>query len=271
MSHRDEGLDIADKDTTTALPTASMLRIGYYAACLILALRALEESGEAMDPKSFLSNLAFDSPASGHEPPEPRPSKKDAPTLQVHTAKYAHSVLETFVDMPAFLMDTIPTYLCLCIGYSALMLAHYDENQSKIPAAASISLISRLEDWCTRTPSKTWAVKFAKLARQRVQSRTGSVCSYDDEQKQGRRPVPAWADAGMTIPSFPLTAEHDSAPSASFQARFGAGDYAAGAAEAYPMPHNTIHHGFEVAHSAIPSMEDFFGGGFLDFMRQPRV
>ncbi|KAK8097839.1 uncharacterized protein PG998_013325 [Apiospora kogelbergensis] len=259
-----------------ALPTASMLRIGYFAAYLILAVHALEASGEAMSGKTFLSNMSVDSPVSSIlDTPDPKPpTKKDAQTLQAHTAKYAHSVLETFVEMPSFLMDTIPTYLCLCIGYSALILAHYDESQSKVPASVSIGLISRLEQWCMRTPSKSWAIKFAKLARQRVESRIGTPRSYHDDMKtsprEERRHLPGWNSQTMPLSTYPISASgHDTSPSSIAERNFENSDFPS-AGETFPIPPEAIHPaGFEVNQPVIPSMEDFFGGGFLHFMGQP--
>ncbi|KAK7931305.1 hypothetical protein PG985_002017 [Apiospora marii] len=258
-----------------SLPTASMLRIGYYAAYLILAVHALEASGEAMSGKTFLSNLSVDSPVSSIlDTPDPKPTKKDAQTLQAHSAKYAHSVLETFVEMPSFLMDTIPTYLCLCIGYSALILAHYDESQSKVPASVSIGLISRLEDWCMRTPSKSWAIKFAKLARQRVESRiTGSSYHGDSKttpREEERRHLPGWNGQAMPLSSYPMSGSgHDTSPSSIAERNFDGTDFPS-AAETFPIPPEAMHSAaFEVAQPVIPSMEDFFGGGFLHFMGQP--
>ncbi|KAK8068963.1 hypothetical protein PG994_005579 [Apiospora phragmitis] len=211
-----------------SLPTASMLRIGYYAAYLILAVHALEASGEAMSGKTF--SLSY----------------KDAQTLQAHTAKYAHSVLETFVEMPSFLMDTIPTYLCLCIGYSALILAHYDESQSKVPASVGIGLISKLEEWCMRTPSKSWAIKFAKLARQRVESRLSTATSYHGDSKttpreEERRHLPGWTNQTMPLSTYAMSASgHDTSPSSIADRNFEGNDFPS-AAETFPIPPEAIH------------------------------
>lgn len=252
-----------------ALSTGSMLRIGYYVAYLILAVRALEESGDAMSSKTFLSNLSFDSPAAGSQgAPSPSTARNSTQMLQLHTSRYAHQVLETFVEMPSFLIDSIPTYLCLCIGYSAIILAHYDETQSKVSAEVSLGLISRYEDWCMRTPSKSWAIKFAKLARQRLESRTGSrPPSEQSKADPDRTQLPGWSSTGMsTLPSFPVA--NAGSPSLPETRRYDA-DYVP-VPEAYPMPGDSMHLGYENAHHGMPSMEDFFGGGFLDFMRQPR-
>ncbi|ORY61657.1 uncharacterized protein BCR38DRAFT_38056 [Pseudomassariella vexata] len=258
-----------------SLPTASMLRIGYYAANLILAVRALEESGHAMSPKTFLSNMSLVDPTSGNnDDADAEGTKKDTHVLHVHTSRFAHSVLETFVDMPPFLMDSIPTYLCLCIGYSALILAHYDEKQSKVPPEVSIGLISRLEDWCMRTPSKSWAIKFAKLARQKVESRTGSRLHPElrrgTARENDRRHMPGWSATDMSISAFAVGPEHSMPPSGMAHTRHYEGDDYVSPGDAFPLASDGLPPGYEVSQGVIPSMEDFFGGGFLDFMRHPR-
>ncbi|KAF3011369.1 hypothetical protein E8E14_008590 [Neopestalotiopsis sp. 37M] len=261
-----------------SLSTASMLRIGYYAAYLILSVRALEERGDAMSPKTFLANPPFGSPAnSTSNASDTKASKNSTQMLQYHCSRYAHSVLETFVDMPSFLMDTIPTYLCLVIGYSALILAHYDESQSKVSAEVSIGLISRLEDWCMRTPSKSWAIKFATLARQKVESRTGTTSRPHHEvrktgsSEQSRRHAPNWTTSDLPVPpSFPTGTDNGATPSSlSDQRAYDNEDFGSGT-DTFPMASDPLQMGYEISQPVIPSMEDFFGGGFLDFMRQPR-
>jgi hypothetical protein len=255
-----------------------MLRIGYYAAYLILSVRALEERGDAMSPKTFLANPPFGSPAnSTSNASDTKASKNSTQMLQYHCSRYAHSVLETFVDMPSFLMDTIPTYLCLVIGYSALILAHYDESQSKVSAEVSIGLISRLEDWCMRTPSKSWAIKFATLARQKVESRTGTTSRPHHEvrktgsSEQSRRHAPNWTTSDLPVPpSFPTGTDNGATPSSlSDQRAYDNEDFGSGT-DTFPMASDPLQMGYEISQPVIPSMEDFFGGGFLDFMRQPR-
>jgi hypothetical protein len=252
-----------------------MLRIGYYAAYLILAVRALEERGDAMSPKTFLAHLSYDSPSSSTRTSESKGPKGSTQMLQVHTSKYAHSVLETFVDMPPFLMDSIPTYLCLVIGYSAIILAHYDESQSKVSAEVSVGLISRLEEWCMRTPSKSWAIKFATLARQRVESRTGSMRNQQDVQKAApgqndRRHLPAWNASDAPLPSFPANADRTNTPSSVPDSRAFEGEEFPPGSDGFHVTTDPLHMAYELSQPVIPSMEDFFGGGFLDFMRQPR-
>ncbi|KAK6206608.1 hypothetical protein LQW54_007560 [Pestalotiopsis sp. IQ-011] len=259
-----------------SLSTASMLRIGYYAAYLILSVRALEERGDAMSPKTFLANPPFGSPAnSTSNASDTKAAKNSTQMLQYHTSRYAHSVLETFVEMPSFLMDTIPTYLCLVIGYSALILAHYDESQSKVPAEVSIRLISRLEEWCMRTPSKSWAIKFATLARQKLESRTGATRPQHEVNKtaspeHGRRQLPNWTSSDLPVPAFPTNTDNGATPSSlSDQRTYESEDFVSGT-DAFPMASDPLHMGYEITQPVIPSMEDFFGGGFLDFMRQAR-
>ncbi|KAI1846429.1 hypothetical protein JX266_007634 [Neoarthrinium moseri] len=258
-----------------ALSTASMLRIGYYAAYLILGVRALEERGDAMSPRTFLSNPSFGSPSNASQNSESK-LKNTTQMLQMHTARYAHSVLETFVEMPPFLMDTIPTYLCLVIGYSALVLAHYDETQSKVSSEVSVGLISRLEEWCTRTPSKLWAIKFATLARQKVESRSGTTRPHHGVRKTAasaehdRRQHPAWNTSEVPLPAFPASADHNTSPSSISENRTYESEEYVAAPDTFHMATDPIQMGYEISQPVIPSMEDFFGGGFLDFMRQPR-
>jgi hypothetical protein len=253
-----------------------MLRIGYYAAYLILSVRALEERGDAMSPKTFLANPPFGSPAnSTSNASDTKAAKNSTQMLQYHTSRYAHSVLETFVEMPPFLMDAIPTYLCLVIGYSALILAHYDESQSKVSADISLGLISRLEGWCMRTPSKSWAIKFATLARQKVESRTGAPRHHQDVRKtvpveHDRRHAASWNSSDMPVSAFPVAAEHGATPSSLSDQRTYDGDDFTGGGETFPIPSDPLQMGYEMTQPVIPSMEDFFGGGFLDFMRQTR-
>ncbi|KAK6082232.1 C6 zinc finger domain protein [Seiridium cupressi] len=241
-----------------SLSTASMLRIGYYAAYLILATRALEERGDAMSPKTFLSNPPFGSPAnSTSNASDSRNSKNSTQMLQGHTSRYAHSVLETFVEMPAFLMDTIPTYLCLVIGYSALILAHYDETQSKVSAEVSLGLISRLEEWCMRTPSKSWAIKFATLARQKVESRTGATKLHPEVRKatsveQDRRHPPAWSASDVPVPGFPVNGEHGTTPSSLSDHRAFEGDDFVSAPDTFHIASDPLHMGYEIPQPVIP-------------------
>lgn len=253
-----------------------MLRIGYYAAYLILAVRALEERGDAMIGKTFLSNPSFGSLVdSTSNVSDTKAAKNSTQMLQGHTSRYAHSVLETFVEMPPFLMDTIPTYLCLVIGYSALILAHYDESQSKVTSEVSIGLISRLEEWCMRTPSKSWAIKFATLARQKVESRTRATRPLQDARKASsgehdHRHPPAWNSSEASMPTFPIGGEHSTTPSSVPEHRNYEGEEYVGGTDAFHLPSEPLHMGYEISQPVIPSMEDFFGGGFLDFMRQTR-
>lgn len=259
-----------------ALSTASMLRIGYYAAYLILAARALEERGDAMIGKTFLSNPSFGSPAnSTSNLSDTKAAKNSTQMLQGHTSRYAHSVLETFVEMPPFLMDTIPTYLCLVIGYSALILAYYDESQSKVSSEVSIGLISRLEEWCMRTPSKSWAIKFATLARQKVESRTGPARPPQDVRKASsiehdRRHPSIWNSSDASLPAFPVVGEHGTTPSSIPEPRTYDGEEFVSGTDAFHLASEPLHMGYEIPQPVIPSMEDFFGGGFLDFMRHTR-
>ena len=94
-----------------------MLRIGYHAACLILAVRSLEEVGQGLRPRTFLSEVDGDniSDVENHTRTQSKPAKDgDGNALRANACKYAMLVLQAFLEMPSFLMDGIETCLCLC-------------------------------------------------------------------------------------------------------------------------------------------------------------
>ncbi|GAP92232.1 putative C6 zinc finger domain-containing protein [Rosellinia necatrix] len=273
-----------------ALPTSSMLRIGYHAASLILAVRALGKTGDALGSTSFLStentpmmgsasvgsSRQDDKTPSTHDSdPEPirdLPSRaKDTKTedaardvLRANVCKYARLVLETFLEMPQFLMDTAPTCTCLCLGYCALVLAHYDASQSRIPDAVVLRLITRLDQWVQTSPGKAWSYKYGALAIRKVEARVHAPSS------------PAFAISHAPAALDQQRAPHGQIdPTASHDGSHSLSDGAVHVA--YPAddlmqgqtvdPNDSLP-SFDLSeHAMFPSMEGFFGGGFLDFMR----
>ncbi|KAI1172199.1 hypothetical protein F4777DRAFT_521815 [Nemania sp. FL0916] len=282
-----------------ALPTSSMLRVGYHAACLILAVRALGKTGDALGSTSLLStdNTPVTGPASmgskvddksttspshhdgnipdsevtGDENPPPKPEHTNGDLLRINACKYARLVLETFLEMPSFLMDSAPTCTCLCLGYCALVLAHYDGSQSQIPDAVVLSLITRLDQWVQTSPGKAWSYKYGALAIRKVEARVRSPLL-----------------SGLRMHSDPGRQEHGSGAGLHQQEDVAAAtdDYQEGVqgpasahVEAYPVDGMLPSAGhvddaddglpsFDLGeHAMFPSMEGFFGGGFLDFMR----
>lgn len=174
----------------TGLSTSSILRIGYHAACLILAVRSLEEVGQGLRPRTFLPEADGDnvSDIESHTRTQPERTKDDdGNALRANACKYAMLVLQTFLEMPHFLMDGIETCLCLCIGYCALLLAHYDESQSKIPDQVSRDLIIRIDQWIRSSPGKAWSFKYGALAKHKIESRINGDSSSAGSQQPSTR------------------------------------------------------------------------------------
>lgn len=223
------------------LSTSSMLRIGYHAACLILAVRSLEEAGHALRPRTFLSEGDDDNASDdeGHIPPRSRPD-----VLRANVCNYAMLVLQAFLETPPFLMDAISTCLCLCIGYCALVLAHYDESQSKVSDQVSLDLITRIDEWIRTSPGKAWSFKYGALAKNRIESRI----SGGSRSRQNQENIQPTLDGHVPFEPGTETTGYDTGkvcPSAVEQV---------GSEATFDL-------------SEIPSMEDFFvGGGFLDFI-----
>ncbi|TRX89010.1 hypothetical protein FHL15_010132 [Xylaria flabelliformis] len=274
-----------------ALPTSSMLRIGYNAACLILAVRGLGKTGDALGSTSFLStdNTPVMGSASirskkddntpvpaesgtireetSHSSSDGKTDSTAADLLRVNMCKYARLVVETFLEMPSFQRDTAPTCTCLCLGYCALVLAHYDASQSQIPSSVVLRLIIQLDEWVRTSPGKAWSYKYGSLAIRKVQARINSPPAFSTTQ----------AETNAT--------EHGPRESAHERADLGTASQdfqdcsADGHVHTYPADDILTSTGHAVdpndalpsfdmgEHAMFPSMEGFFGGGFLDFMR----
>ncbi|KAI2466299.1 hypothetical protein F4781DRAFT_424182 [Annulohypoxylon bovei var. microspora] len=251
------------------LSTSSMLRIGYHAACLILAVRSLEEVGQGLRPREFLSGADGDNGSDGEDrtPIRSRRNKEnDGNILRANACKYAMIVLQTFLEMPSFLMDAVPTCLCLCIGYCAILLAHHDELQSKISDQISLDLITRIDQWIKTSPGKAWSYKYGILAKHKIESRmnggstsTGSHQTLlrahveDQNNCQDRNSAPVELGGHSTRKPTHETAGYHT------NEVFGS--------SVEQLESESIFQSFDMSDNAIfPSMEDFFGGGFLDFV-----
>ncbi|RYC53673.1 hypothetical protein CHU98_g12537, partial [Xylaria longipes] len=190
--------------------------LGYNAACLILAVRALGKTGDALGSTSLLStdNTPVTGSASiGSKTDDKTPASTErrdsnwaesetireetshstsdgkadgtaTDLLRVNVCKYAKLVLETFLEMPLFLRDTAPTCTCLCLGYCALVLAHYDATQSQIPNAVILRLIMRLDQWVQTSPGKAWSYKYGALAIRKVEARANSPPAFSNSRAE---------------------------------------------------------------------------------------
>ncbi|KAI0836525.1 hypothetical protein F5Y06DRAFT_273686 [Hypoxylon sp. FL0890] len=251
------------------LSTSLMLRIGYHAACLILAVRSLEEVGQGLRPRTFLSEANDDngSDCEDHNPPNSRQTDaNEGNVLRANACKYAMLVLQTFLEMPPFLMDAVPTCLCLCIGYCALLLAHYDESQSKISDQVSLDLITRIDQWIRTSPGRAWSFKYGTLAKCKVESRINGVSKSTSSRQSSMREQAQFQDNTQerTDASVELDGHGSHKLARETAASHTGGVFPSGAQQLEP---ETIFPAFDLSdHAIFPSMEDFFGGGFLEFV-----
>ncbi|KAI0888515.1 uncharacterized protein GGS22DRAFT_156079 [Annulohypoxylon maeteangense] len=257
------------------LSTSSMLRIGYHAACLILAVRSLEEVGQGLRPREFLSGADGNNDnGSDDENDAPlhsrRTKENDGNILRANACKYAMVVLQTFLEMPSFLMDAVPTCLCLCIGYCAILLAHHDESQSKVSDQISLDLITRIDQWITTSPGKAWSYKYGTLAKHKIESRINggltSTVSHQPRQPSMRARVEDRNGCQDDRTSVPAGLDGRCARKPTREASgYHANEMFGSSVE--PLESESIFQSFDMSDNAIfPSMEDFFGGGFLDFV-----
>lgn len=218
-------------------------------------------------------------------------STDDLVSIKLNACKYAKLILETFVEMPPFLMDATTTCTCLCIGYCALVLAHYDSTQSQIPDAVVLRLVTRLCRWVRTSPGKAWSNKYANLARQKVEARINGYSSdprlqgpdsmngrdsdggqkdqernrhdeYQHRDSQTQTNIPAAAQTQQQDPD--ILGTHGPSEEHRNVDGYHIEDMLAG----HPVDPNEGLPSFDLgAETMFPSMEGFFGGGFLDFMR----
>ncbi|KAI1267903.1 hypothetical protein F5Y18DRAFT_442302 [Xylariaceae sp. FL1019] len=264
-----------------ALPTSSMLKIGYNAACLIIVVRMLEDTGHALGSTSLLSTetspavqstpIAYDTTSpSSYRDSGSRLDKDDASTTEVSSnsidhstgdilrangCKYAKQVLETFLDMPRFLMDGVSTPTNLCIGYCTILVAHYDSSQSKIPDTVALELVRGIDNWVRTSPGKSWAYKYGSLALRKIEARVGRATENPEGSAQSTHD--AGKGTAQASPNLASEPPSENLPSFSTDDLF--------------TPQSFHHDGslsFDVNEQDLfPSMEDFFGGRFFDFMR----
>lgn len=240
-----------------ALPKSSAFKLSYLSAYFILAVRSLEGFGNGTSPEVLLSPQHVD------RQPEAEKREGDQPRYQAHALQFAVQILETFLEMSASLRNEIPIYLHMCISYSALVIAQYwrksmDTNTGSSSATTVLELLNALEDWCTTCPSMSLVTSYSTgLAKRRVQSCIGidhpphrHQPSYGVGAGQGvsasRSPLFSAAEGLLGLGSTPI-ADHDMSAHSSMD-------------HIVDMPDLGLSPGF-------PSIEDFFGGGFLDFIR----
>lgn len=250
-----------------------MLRIGYFSACLILIIRSLEDLGENLQSTTLLSSSSSNNNSNGCPASTEKGTAKDATraSLRSNASKHAQSIVETFLSMPSSLRDSIASIRCLCLGYSALILTHYDEAQSSISDEHKLNLITRLEEWLNNAPGMTWAVMFGKLAKQKLMTRVQSnnFSQRDDQRAFSRTDARITLEnrAQMGFSSPPLAARstervrNEEAPAATAMGEAIMTPTDAASVWSTPAP---LSYEFQ-PDFVFPNMEDFFSGGFLDF------
>lgn len=277
-----------------------MLRIGYHTGCLILAVRALGKTGDAPGSTSLLStdntpvtgsasvgsktdnnnlrstechdaNWTESETARDKESHSPE-NKADSATgklLRANVCKYAKLVLETFLDMPLFVMDGAPTCTGLCLGYCALVLAHYDASESQIPDSVVLQLITRLQQWIQTSPGKAWSYKYGTLAIRKVEARVRSP-AFSASRAQTDFGLHGVGEISNTRAASAVASgacqDAPQEPPDSHVHVYSADDILASAGHAGD-PDDGLPPFDLGEHAMFPSMEGFFGGGFLDFMR----
>ncbi|KAM5380918.1 hypothetical protein ACJZ2D_003227 [Fusarium nematophilum] len=250
-----------------SMPTASMLKIGYCSACLILMIRSLEDSGENLQSTALLSSISSDKNSSGRPALTEHGDTRAA--LRSSASKHAQSIIETFLSMPASMRDPVASNRCLCLGYSALILTHYDEAQSSIPDQHKLNLIVRFDEWLLNTPGTTWAVMFGKLAKQKLMTRVNSSSSNNRRNEEGVYPRPdgrnGLGNRGRGTPSA-----HSLGHKRTGRSENGGGQVpsvtAMAPSDAASVWSTPAQMGYEFQQDFVfPNMEEFFSGGFLDF------
>jgi hypothetical protein len=249
-----------------------MLRFGYYAACLIIAIRTLEDTGHALESTSLLSTVASpttnETPAkSGEESPIRRNTSKKEPNptkLLRATCMYARQIVEIFIEMPRFVRDAASTTTCLCIGYCLLILAHHHASQSQVPDSIADDLLTRVDEWIRTTPGKLWSYKYGAIARRKLDARMGTT-SRDSDLSNAHGPPHALP--GSEQPSIPAS-DMGPTPVAGMRTSTDQNGNTIQTDDIFvPQPYDPGLSFDYNEQELFPSMEDFFGGRFLDFMK----
>ncbi|KAH7144155.1 hypothetical protein B0J13DRAFT_622729 [Dactylonectria estremocensis] len=256
------------------MPTASMLKIGYCSACLILIIRSLEDLGENLQSTTLLSSISSDKNSAVRITLNEQGTAKDdtRAALRSNASKHAQSIIETFLSMPNSMRDSIASNRCLCLGYSALILTHYDEAQSSISDQHKLNLIIRFEEWLSNAPGTTWAIMFGKLAKQKLMARVNSNnINRRNEEGVFQRPDGRKSLSNRGQGSFPThslsqkrtdRAENGEVPNVTYMGEpINMTPSDAASVWSTPAPMRSE---FQ-ADFVFPNMEDFFSGGFLDF------
>ncbi|RKU48437.1 hypothetical protein DL546_009634, partial [Coniochaeta pulveracea] len=254
-----------------ARPRSTTFRLSYHCAYFILAVRSLEDFNSGRAAEDFLGPAAIINDGHG-EPAEVAALSHSDDQLrhQSYALRFAFHILETFLEMSVGLRNEMPVYLHMCVSYSALVVAQYwrDQHLGDVSAATVLEYLNDVEDWCAATPSSMIVTAYAtSLAKRRVKACTRS--------KDGEHETPNYAHSGFGLLGNP---EGEAAPgSPIYSAAEGllglggippAAEHDGGRPPNHAMGHMADGPMPDVMLTpCFPSMEDFFAGGFLDFIK----
>lgn len=168
-------------------------------------------------------------------------------------------ILETFLEMSTTLRNEIPIYLHMCISYSAVVIAQYWHDTppaARASSASVVELLTALEDWCATCQPALVTSYSAGLAKRRIQASAGA---YAAKSSQEGPPQRGDVDVAAGSPLYSAA-----------EGLLGLGGVSLPDND---RPPNLNNHMLDMQDLGIdltpdfPSMEDFFGGGFIDFMR----
>ncbi|KAB5578107.1 hypothetical protein GE09DRAFT_1088523 [Coniochaeta sp. 2T2.1] len=238
-----------------ALPRSSAFKLSYHSAYLILAVRSLEDFNNGRATEDLL--LSPSQPVNNRQPRrnggDDGSTSSSSRQQQAHAGialRFAVQILETFLEMSALLRNEIPIYLHMASGAAETVL----------------ELLAALEEWCAGCDGSALVTSYsAGLARRRV-----LACGDEGRQMQGYGGrghggqdvgIGGRGEVGPGSPVFSAAAH-----------LLQLGGVAV--AETDLGRKATVHHemleipdlGLDLTPD-FPSMEDFFGGGFIDFMR----
>jgi hypothetical protein len=173
-----------------------MLLWSYFTANLIYIVRSLEDAGEGLSPatlsrgsKPDVSNPDKEGTTRASSVHAAGESSSSRARLRASAVRYAKAALEVVLGMSTQLRESLSINRCLCIGYSQLVVAFYDESQSGLTDEQCSDLVVRMEEWSQSIPGKPWVAKFCRLSRNllvnRLQSKGVPVADLEPRNEHG--------------------------------------------------------------------------------------
>ncbi|KAH8198614.1 hypothetical protein TruAng_007204 [Truncatella angustata] len=225
------------------MPTASNLKLGYFIACLTLVRQQLEAIGENLQSRTFMGDsiLGDTRPSTTHPDGAVDTTEDLKRDLRKSCSELAENILRLFLELRPISRRSMTTDIHLCVAYCVLIVAHYDESQSGLSDEHRLDLVLRIDDYYRKFREFSRITKFPKLAQRRLQIRMkkGHNTNHEDITENSQ--------LNFTKPTAPI------------QEPVGIENELAADCPISP--------GDLVSPFEIPSMQDFFGGAFLDFLQ----